>query len=176
MIPNQVKLLQKVVPPGINVTLKKLLLNSKKWSLSLDNRNHDRATSDNGFSITPYEVYYENNEDSPQWDKQLFQYADFVCLRCLEELNITNFKVNRFYYNLYTQSSVGVMHQDQLEDNFLSIVYDMGSDGFTKINDTIYYDKECQAKVFKSNLFHCGTAPQKDKFRFNLNIVLELFK
>ena len=170
MITNQTKLLQKVIPPGINLTLKKLLLDSKKWSLSLDNREHDRATTDNGFSLTPYETYYENSEDSPQWDKQLVQYADFVCLRCLEELNIVKFKVNRFYYNLYTKSSVGVMHQDQLEDNFLSIIYDIGNDGYTKINETIYNDKVCQ-----SNLLHCGSPPLKEKFRLNLNIILELF-
>lgn len=96
--------------------------------------------------------------------------TELVCKR----LKIKYKTIDRFMWNFYKQGEKGKEHTDMEGDEFYSIVYSLNtSDGYIKIGDKKIYDIEDQAKIFKSNIPHQGFGPTKDKFRLNLNILIQ---
>ena len=77
-------------------------------------------------------------------------------------------------WNLYKPGEEGIFHTDSLKNNFYTILYSLNtSDGFLIVGDQKIYDKQDEAKIFKSNILHKGVGPTKDKYRLNLNVVIE---
>ena len=161
--------IEEVLDRKENENLKQLLLICSDWRISIDNAKNG-YTVDNGFCCIPQS---KQNINTSKENKELTEIADTIAARIKKKLNI-NADVVRYYYNLYTKSAVGSLHVDENGDNFLSIVYSIDDEGYTIINDEKHYDKPRQAKIFNSNILHCGSPPIYNKFRFNLNIVLEL--
>lgn len=85
-------------------------------------------------------------------------------------------RVERVYWNWYSNNSETTFHQDSHLQNKYSIIYNLHSnDGGTefKINDEIYFVKSVESQIlfFKSNIWHRGIAPKKQKNRYALNIL-----
>tara|TARA_R100000808_G_scaffold24772_1_gene58202 strand:+ start:3994 stop:4533 length:540 start_codon:yes stop_codon:yes gene_type:complete len=85
-------------------------------------------------------------------------------------------KVERIYWNWYHNNSKTMFHQDSYLENKYSVIYNLHSnDGGTefKINDKIYFVKAVESQIlfFKSNIWHRGVAPTKQKNRYCLNIL-----
>jgi len=97
--------------------------------------------------------------------------TELIC----KKINLEYKKIDRFMWNFYKSGEKGKQHIDNKNENFYSIIYSLNtSDGYLEVGDKKIYDIEDEAKIFKSNIFHKGIGPIKDKFRLNLNIVLEI--
>jgi len=88
-------------------------------------------------------------------------------------------KIERIRWNWYHSNSVMEFHEDHVQDNKFSIIYNLhDNDGGTefKINDEIkfYQSEESKALFFPSKIEHRGIATKKNVNRFCLNMVIEI--
>ena len=83
--------------------------------------------------------------------------------------------ITRINWNWYNKNSVTEFHQDSIDDNYYSILYNLHTnDGGTefKINDKVefYPSVAGEALFFPSKILHRGIAPKTTPNRFILNI------
>jgi hypothetical protein len=165
------------IPKQTNHRIVDLLYKVGTWSFGLDDAlNKKLDTVNSGLTYGSFyaqpDRFYVNHES-------LNSYAVFI-QDIIEQNSYMKFKkLHRIYWNWYCPGAIMGMHQDELTDNYYSIIYNLHTnDGGTefKVNDEIKFYKsvESEALLFPSKLYHRGVAPKKDPNRFNLNILLEI--
>ena len=192
------KIIKNILSNEDNTKIIAHLINCKNWMMAYDNNKHDVNVilEKDGFSIAvnkkldlkelqnifsnfkgmsmiTYGCDTNGNESSS--DPFLNNYAEKISKIVCKKANIKKYKIVRYFWNFYRPLDVTDWHVDRKEKNYISFVYNLhDSDGGTEIGKKIYYDKEGEAKIFKSNIKHRGLGPKKFNFRLNLNCILQL--
>ena len=140
--------------------------------------NDNESVTDAGLGVMTFTSY---QTDGVRPDYKLNLFGEKIFEYCKEKSN--NFKskrVSRIYWNLYSRSSVCKFHVDNPTPNkYVSILYNIhendGGTAFTFEDKNIIIKAEkSEAVIFPSNVLHKGVGPTKNKWRFSLNIVVEL--
>tara|TARA_R110000803_G_C11973083_1_gene319911 strand:+ start:621 stop:1118 length:498 start_codon:yes stop_codon:yes gene_type:complete len=114
------------------------------------------------------------NEPKNNLHERLNDFGLIITENVCQKINLKYSNLNRFMWNLYKPGEEGIFHTDSLKNNFYTILYSLNtSDGFLIVGDQKIHDKQDEAKIFKSNILHKGVGPTKDKYRLNLNVVIE---
>jgi hypothetical protein len=114
-------------------------------------------------------------EDGKPFDSPLNKEAYKITKKICEKLNIDNYKIKRFLWNMYFPKDHTDFHKDEYTEDYLSILYNPHTtDGGTFVNNIFYQDKMGQAKIYKSMIEHKGNPPYQDAVRFNLNVLLKI--
>ena len=127
--------------------------------------------SDSGFVSCTYNDF----EGNPPEPHKINLFAEIILDRLQQDIpELKDYSAVRFLWNYYTPSSSGTLHPDKLEDNFLSVIYNLeDSDGGTIIEDEFIPSQSGRAIIFKSAKLHKGVGPTKSLTRHVLNILLE---
>ena len=189
------KIIKNVLPKEDNIKIIKHLIRSPNWIMAYDIKRNDEETileqgnvsikinklfdletlhnnflNFQGMSMTTYNI-----EASIDNDPYLNDYAHKITEIVCKKAKIKKYKIFRFFWNFYRPSDATEWHLDRDSSGFMSFVYNLhDSDGGTEISKKIYYDKEGEAKLFKSDTKHRGLGPKKLSVRLNLNCVLQL--
>jgi len=189
------KIIKNVLPNENNIKIIKHLIRSNNWMMAYDVKRNDEETilehgsisikinrkldleslhnnflNFKGMSMTTY-----NTEAAIDIDPYLNDYGHKIAKIVCKKAKIKKYKVFRFFWNFYRPNDVTEWHLDKGNSGFMSFVYNLhNSDGGTEVGKKIYYDKEGEAKLFKSDTKHRGLGPKKLSFRLNLNCILQL--
>ena len=175
-----IKVIDTDLPPRFNQKIIDLLFKTRMWGIATDKKPTDQhiydiSKPDTGFTLPSYEKESKNFGQS-----NLNIYAEIICDVLFEKIKDVKFKdIERFYWNWYNINSVTEFHQDRVEKNKLSIVYNIHSnDGGTEIKTedkiNFYPSVSSQAILFPSFLWHRGVSSKKNPQRFSLNIIMEI--
>ena len=193
------KIIKNILSNEDNFKIIEHLIKCKNWMMAYDNKKHDinlileegslSITVNKKLNFTELQNYFSNFKGMSMLtyshdilknkedilDPFLNNYAEKISKIICKKANIKKYKIVRYFWNFYRPLDVTDWHVDRKENNCISFVYNLhDSDGGTEINKKIYYDKEGEAKVFKSNIKHRGLGPKKINFRLNLNCILQL--
>lgn len=166
---NEVKLIENILPPKVNLDIIKYLANDCSWKIGCEN-GYSRIEM-----LTQKRVYAGLSFDSTFMKEHdwLNTCAYLISENVKNRLNI-NLNVSRFFWNMYYPGHKTLSHIDDQSDQAISFIYNLSTtDGGTIINNKFYADVAGQAKVFKSNIYHSGVGPKQDSCRFNLNVVFK---
>ena len=163
------------IPKNTNKKIIEILYQFDQWRFGSDLYLRDNLSKpDSGFIHTSFqddkgEVIINNEE--------LNIYAGVIVDRINEMSNFKQKKIIRYYWNWYHPHSQTSFHKDRMEDNAVSILYNIHTnDGGTEFilpsgKKEFFKSVESQALVFPSILDHRGITPKKDLNRFCLNIL-----
>lgn len=175
-----IKIIDTGVPLRTNQKIIDLLFKTRMWGIATDKQPteqhvYDISKPDTGFTLASYERENKNFGQS-----NLNIYAEIICDILFDKLKDIKFKeIERFYWNWYNSNSMTEFHQDRVEQNKMSIIYNVHSnDGGTeiKVGDKTEFvpSVSSQAILFPSCLWHRGIASKLNPQRFSLNILMEI--
>tara|TARA_R110000851_G_scaffold48624_1_gene117317 strand:+ start:146 stop:661 length:516 start_codon:yes stop_codon:yes gene_type:complete len=168
---NQVQKVTGILTPKTIYRLQ-LLLSKLDWLLAADNESEEHNKLNLNLKFLGLSRDTLDNPDRELWHR-LNDFGLIITESVCQKIDLKYKNINRFMWNLYKPNEEGQMHTDCLSDNCFTILYSLNtSDGYLIVGDQKIYDKQDEAKIFKSNILHKGVGPTKDKYRLNLNIVL----
>ena len=153
-------------PISINKRILNALFEMRTWGFGYDyNKVNKPETFDSGFTLLSL-----GTNNSP-----LEIYGYVLCDMIQNHTPIKIKNITRINWNWYNKNSVTEFHQDSIDDNYYSILYNLHTnDGGTefKINDKVefYPSVAGEALFFPSKILHRGIAPKTTPNRFILNI------
>ena len=163
------------IPSSTNLRIIDLLYSCNCWRFASDDKSAGRLDKvDRGLILPSYA-----DLDPSARIESLNIYAniilDAICHKSFFKYRI----VRTFRWNWYHSNSQGDFHQDDQQDNEISVIYNLHeNDGGTefRIGDKIEFFKAepSQALIFPSKIFHRGIAPKEKSNRFCLNIITEI--
>jgi len=188
MLNNKIEIFDLPVPKEINTEVINYLGNKGKWSFVLEQIPNssgqfskvvtsDKTTDGGMFHIT-YSRSNSNLEVVP--DQYLNDFGNWIYFFCKERTDLKIQYLERLYWNLYSPGASCNWHIDQDLGGYAgfyeSIIYNLHTnDGGTEFEGSQkILAKEGQAVIFPSHLRHRGLAPEKNKWRVSLNIVVRL--
>jgi hypothetical protein len=167
------------------------LLNKNKQTRIIFNKTLVKDILD--LHLNPYFPWYYNSKtiESDKINNYQFVHTFFIdnkitsdyfpLVKKLIDSKIKYKRIVRIKSNFTTKKNKKVLsfHQDEIEDNYLSLLYYINStDGDTifKIKNKIIKTKPIKGTgfLFKSNLYHSATNPKKYDSRIVLNYVVEI--
>tara|TARA_Y100000361_G_C10980664_1_gene248886 strand:- start:41 stop:541 length:501 start_codon:yes stop_codon:yes gene_type:complete len=158
------------IPTSVNKDIINNLYRATDWFFGSDKiLNININNKDAGFTLNTT----MNNHDI------LNTYAKVIYTMVEKDTFMKFKKIDRIYWNWYHPGSDMKFHEDDLQDNKFSIIYNLhDNDGGTefKINNEVkfYKSEESTALLFPSKIEHRGVSPTKDLNRFSLNILIEI--
>tara|TARA_R110000782_G_scaffold243862_1_gene330626 strand:- start:488 stop:988 length:501 start_codon:yes stop_codon:yes gene_type:complete len=154
------------IPLNLNKRILLALFETSTWAFGSDyKRAVNFETFDAGFTLSSL-----GTNNSPL---EVYGYVLLDIIQTHTPLKITN--ITRINWNWYNKNSNMEFHQDERDDNYYSMVYNLHTnDGGTefKINDKVefYPSVAGEALFFPSKIYHRGIAPKTTPNRFILNI------
>ena len=180
MLDKKIEIIKLPIPKLLNTNTMNYLQREGKWDFVFD---RDRETSPDMRQVASpgpltdaglARITFSRGLQGTNADNYLNNFADLIYFHCIEKSKLFKIKhVSRYYWNLYSQSSKCLWHNDQSKvDEFVSIIYNLhDNDGGTEFESGIVKAKEGEAILFPSHYLHKGIGPQKFKWRLSLNIV-----
>jgi hypothetical protein len=169
------EIIDNILPISLNKKIIKTLLSESIWEFEEGWGQEYSNVIDTNIPFAGMNFATFNRSKNINKPGALNVYADTIAELVMDKLNIKKFTVERFNWNYYVPGCVANVHRDTIENGFLSILYSLETcDGGIEIDGLFFKDISSQAKVFKSNINHRGIGPIKDKFRFSVNIVVEI--
>jgi len=186
MLNSKIEIFDLPVPKEINREAINYLGNKGRWSFVFDGGHGvpqlsdiiaPNTITDGGMALVSYS--HSNSHDAIP-DPYLNNFGNWIYSFCKERTKLKIQYLERMYWNLYSPSASCTWHIDKEVGGYLghygSIVYNLHTnDGGTEFegNQKILAT-EGQALVFPSHLTHRGLAPEKNKWRVSLNMVVKI--
>ena len=158
------------IPTGINKDIINNLYRATNWFFGADkDLNININKEDEGFTL-----------NTTKYDYDILNTYAKVIYTLVEKDSFMKFReIIRVYWNWYHPGSDMTFHQDDIRDNYFSIIYNLhDNDGGTefRMNDDVKFFKseESSALLFPSKIEHRGVSPTKNLNRFSLNILITI--